>query len=183
MGFIETVILGAGLSMDSFALSVTNGMCAVKRRFLAAILCALCFGIFQGTLTTLGYAVGSAFAQKIRAVDHIIALLLLGYIGIKMLIDCRNGGETQPVLSPSVVFFSAFATSLDALTVGVSLAALNVNIVYVGALLTAVSTAICFAGFMIGDKAGKQLGSRAQALGGSVLIALGVKIFVQHIFF
>lgn len=183
MGFIETVVLGAGLSMDSFALSVTNGMCAVKRRFLAGILCALCFGLFQGALTSIGYAVGSAFAQKVRAVDHIIALLLLCYIGAKMLKDCKKGGNAQPELSPSVVFFSAFATSLDALTVGVSLAALDVSIVFVGAVMTAVSTVICFAGFILGDRAGRRLGSRAQAFGGIVLIALGIKIFIQHTFF
>ena len=183
MGLIQTVILGAGLSMDSFALSVTNGMCAVKRRFFAGIMCALCFGFFQGALTTLGYAAGAVFAQKVRAVDHIIALLLLCYIGAKMLKDCKKGGNAQPELSPSVVFFSAFATSLDALTVGVSLAALDVDIVLVGAVLTAVSTVICFAGFILGNRAGRRLGSRAQAFGGIVLIALGIKIFIQHTFF
>ena len=100
-----------------------------------------------------------------------------------MLADSRNGDDSQPVLSPSVVFFSAFATSLDALTVGVSLAALEVDIVLVGAVLTAVSTAICFAGFLLGDRAGKRLGSSAQMLGGAVLIALGIRIFIQHTFF
>lgn len=182
MGLIQTVILGAGLSMDSFALSVANGMCAVKRRIFAGIMCALCFGFFQGALTTLGYAAGAVFAQKVRAVDHIIALLLLSYIGIKMILQSRKA-TAQPSLSAAAVFFSAFATSLDALTVGVSLAALDVDIVLVGAVLTAVSTAICFAGFLLGDRAGKRLGSSAQMLGGAVLIALGIRIFIQHTFF
>ncbi len=182
MGFTETVILGAGLSMDSFALSITNGMCAVKNKLFAAVMCALCFGLFQGSLTTLGYAVGSAFAEKIKAFDHFVVLILLGYIGIKMLLDSRRGGEKKAVLSPPVVFFSAFATSVDALTVGVGLAALDVSIVFVGAVMTLVSFFICFAGFLIGEKAGKRLGSSAQAVGGMVLIGLAVKIFVQHMF-
>ena len=182
MGLIETVILGAGLSMDSFALSVTNGMCAVKNRLFAGLMCALCFGLFQGSLTTIGYALGSAFADKIRAVDHFIALILLGYIGVKMLIDSRKGTAQRAVLSPAVVFVSAFATSVDALTVGIGLAALSVNIVFVGLVMTLVSAVICFAGFFIGDKAGKRLGSGARAAGGIVLVALGIKIFLQHLF-
>jgi putative Mn2+ efflux pump MntP len=182
MGLLETVILGAGLSMDSFALSVTNGMCAVKNRLLAGLMSALCFGLFQGSLTTIGYALGSAFADKIRAVDHLIALFLLVYIGVKMLVDSRKQTSQRAVLSPAVVFVSAFATSVDALTVGIGLAALSVNIVFVGLVMTLVSAAICFAGFLIGDKAGKRLGSSARAVGGLVLIALGIKIFIQHMF-
>ncbi len=184
MGFIETVVLGAGLSMDSFALSVTNGMCAVRNRCFSALMCALCFGLFQGSLTTIGYALGSAFAEKIKAFDHYVALALLCYIGVKLIIDSRSGDKAQQcVLSPSVVFVSAFATSIDALTVGVSLAALDVSIVPVAALMTAVSAVICFVGFLIGDRAGKHLGSSAKLIGGLVLIGLGVKIFVQHLFF
>lgn len=184
MGFIETLILGAGLSMDSFALSVTNGMCAVRNRFLTALMCALCFGLFQGSLTTLGFTVGLAFAGSIKALDHYIALVLLCYIGAKLLIDSRRSGDGQKyTLSPSVVFVGAFSTSVDALTVGVSLAALQVSILFVAAVVTLVSTAICFVGFLLGEKAGKRLGSSAQFVGGLVLIGLGVKIFIQHMFF
>lgn len=184
MGFIQTVLLGAGLSMDSFALSVTNGMCAVKNRILTAIMSAFCFGLFQGSLTTLGYTVGSAFADKIKMLDHYIALVLLCYIGAKLIIGSRQSKDEQVgALSPAMVFVSAFTTSVDALTVGVSLAALEVKIVYVAAVMTLVSTAICFAGFLLGKKAGERLGSSAQVIGGLVLIGLGIKIFVQHMFF
>ncbi len=183
MGFTEMIFLGAGLSMDSFALSITNGMCAVKNRLLAGLMCALCFGLFQGSLTTIGYALGSAFADKIRAVDHFIALFLLVFIGVKMLIDSRKESDVQAVLSPAVVFVSAFATSVDALTVGIGLAALSVNIVLVGLMMTLVSAVICLFGFFLGEKAGKHLGNSARVIGGLVLIGLGFKIFAQHVFF
>lgn len=183
MGTAETIFLGAGLSMDSFALSVTNGMCAVKRRILAGALCALCFGLFQGALTTVGYALGSAFAERIKAFDHIIALVLLCFIGIKMLRDSGAENEQRAVLSPPAVFFGAFAASLDALTVGVGLSALDVDIVRVCALMSLVSFVICFAGFLLGERAGRRLGGSAQKAGGLVLIALGLKIFVGHVFF
>lgn len=184
MVFTEMLALGAGLSMDSFALSITNGMCAARRRVLTGLLCALCYGLFQGSLTTLGYALGSAFADKIKAFDHILALVLLGVIGVKMLADSRKGGQTQTaVLSPAVVFVSAFATSVDALSVGVGLAALSVDILSVSAVIALVSVVLCFAGFMLGGRAGRHLGAGARVVGGLVLIALGVKIFIQHLFF
>ena len=184
MGFIEAAVLGAGLSMDSFALSVTNGISCKRARVLSAILCSLCFGLFQGSLTTAGYAAGSAFADRIKAFDHWIALFALCFIGIGMMLDSRSGDEdSEASLSPAGVIAGGFATSLDALAVGVGLSALDTDIVFAAAVITLVSVVLCLAGFFIGNSAGRHLGARAKLAGGAVLILLGVKIFVQHVFF
>lgn len=184
MGLIETIFLGTGLSMDSFALCVTNGICCKRSRVFNALLCALCFGLFQGSLTTIGYAAGSAFADKVRAVDHYIALVLLGFIGIKMLVDSTKPEiDMQSSLSLAGVLAGGFATSLDALAVGVGLCAIDVDIVFAAAVITLVSVVLCIAGFFLGCAAGKRLGSKARFVGGLVLIGLGVRIFTQHLFF
>ena len=131
MGFLETVFLGVGLSMDCFAISVTNGMCKVKRRLLTALVCGLCYGLFQGALTCIGYSAGSVFAEKISSFGSYVAFVLLALSGIKMFFDSDQSAQE---LSAAAVFFSAFATSLDALSVGVSLSALGTDIVMVGAV-------------------------------------------------
>lgn len=183
MGLFEAAVLGTGLSMDSFALSVTNGMSCKRRRLFNALLCSVCFGLFQGSLTTIGYAAGSAFADRVRALDHWIALILLGFIGIKMMLDSKKPEASDGMLTFAGVLAGGFATSLDALAVGVGLSALDADIVFAAAVITFVSVLLCLLGFFAGSFAGRRLGSKAKLLGGLVLVLLGLKIFVQHIFF
>lgn len=173
MGFLETVFLGVGLSMDCFAISVTNGMCKVKRRLLTALACGICYGLFQGALTCIGYSAGSVFAEKIDSLGSYVAFVLLVFSGIKMFLESpQDAGE----LSGAAVFFSAFATSLDALSVGVGLSALGTDILMVGAVIAAVTFMLCTVGFAAGSKAGKHLGQYARYFGGTVLIILALKI-------
>ncbi|WP_028505450.1 manganese efflux pump [Ruminococcus sp. FC2018] len=178
MGFLETVFLGVGLSMDCFAISVTNGMCKVKRRLLTALVCGLCYGLFQGALTCIGYSAGSVFAEKISSFGSYVAFVLLALSGIKMFFDSDQSAQE---LSAAAVFFSAFATSLDALSVGVSLSALGTDIVMVGAVIAAVTLMLCTVGFAAGSRAGKHLGQYARYFGGTVLIILALKIPAQKL--
>ena len=179
LALLRYAFLGVGLSMDCFAISVTNGMCKVKRRWLSALACALCYGLFQGALTCVGYAVGSVFAQKISSAGHYIAFVLLAFCGIKMLIEDEQQSVAE--LSAAAVFFSAFATSLDALTVGVSLSALGADIVTVGAVIAATTFALCTAGFLAGVKAGKHLGKYARLFGAAVLIILALRVLIAQL--
>lgn len=188
MTFYEIFLIGIGLSADAFAVSVTNGMCRRENALKTALMCGLCFGAFQGLMPTVGYALGSTFARYIERFDHIIALILLGYIGGKMVFDSLKGGEdSQPTgrLGLGELIVQGVATSIDALAVGVSLAALlDWQKMLISALLIASTTfVIAFAGVFIGKKSGDFLNNKAQLVGGLILIGIGVKIFVEHTFF
>lgn len=188
MTFFEIFLVGLGLSMDAFAVSVTNGMCKRGNKSFIALMCGLCFGVFQGVMPSLGYLLGSAFAKYIERYDHIIALVLLSYIGGKMVFDSfTNGGESTSSGSKlgGELIVQGIATSIDALAVGVSFSPLlTASKMGISALIIAVTTfAISFGGVYIGKKFGDILSNKAQLIGGIILIAIGLKIFVEHVFF
>lgn len=190
MSFTEVLLIGIGLSMDAFAVSVTNGMCRKNVNAGWAIVIALCFGLFQGLMPAAGYMLGSTFAGYVESFDHIIALILLGFIGGKMLID---GVEKKEESSGSGCFLhigellvQGVATSIDALAVGVSFAAVmhsSSDMLASVAIIAASTFIISLAGVAIGKKSGDFLNNKAQIVGGLILIGIGVKIFVEHVFF
>lgn len=188
MSIIEVLLIGVGLSMDAFAVSVTNGMCRRGNTIKLAIVCGLCFGVFQGLMPTLGYALGSTFASYVERYDHLIALVLLCYIGGKMAIDGIKGGSDTAAggkLKASELILQGIATSIDALAVGVSFATmLSWERMFLSAGLIAATTfCIAIAGVFIGKRFGDILSNKAQLVGGLILIGIGVKIFVEHTFF
>lgn len=158
-----------------------------KKRMAAAAACGVCFGLFQGIMPTIGFALGKTFTRYITSIDHYIALILLSFIGGKMLIDCfkkdNQEYETQFSLTSGLLLVQGVATSIDALAVGVSFAALSVNIVSAAAFICGVTFVFSFAGVFIGKKFGTVLNSKAQIFGGLILIGIGVKIFIEHMFF
>lgn len=187
MRIIELVLLAIGLSMDAFAVSVTNGLCLKKAGWKAAAACGICFGLFQGVMPTIGFALGKSFTKYITSIDHYIALILLGFIGGKMLIDAFKNDDdekgAQFSLTLGLLLVQGIATSIDALAVGVSFAALSVNIVSAAAFICCVTFLFSFAGVFIGKRFGTVLNSKAQLIGGLILIGIGIKIFVEHMFF
>ena len=189
MSIIEIFLIGVGLSMDAFAVSVTNGMCKKGRTPKIAILCGLCFGLFQGLMPSLGYALGSTFAHYIEQYDHIIALVLLCYIGGKMVFDCfKNDGVSETSggeLKVSELVLQGIATSIDALAVGVSFATLLEwhGMLTSACIIAATTFVIAIAGVLIGKRFGDILNNKAGLIGGLILIGIGVKIFVEHTFF
>lgn len=187
MRLTELLLLAVGLSMDAFAVSVTNGLCLKKSGWKAAAACGVCFGLFQGIMPTIGFALGKTFTRYITSIDHYIALILLSFIGGKMLVDSlkkdEDSCETQFSLTLGLLLVQGVATSIDALAVGVSFAALSVNIVSAAAFICGVTFIFSFAGVFIGKKFGTVLNSKAQILGGLILIGIGVKIFIEHMFF
>lgn len=187
MGILELIFIALGLSMDAFAVAVGNGMAYKNNRFYWTILIALTFGVFQGIMPVIGYALGAAFSAYIVKFDHIIALALLGFIGGKMLYDALSKKQATinkiKRLTLGVLLIQGIATSIDALAVGVSFSAFQVNIV-MSAGIIAITTFICsFAGVIIGKKFGSILNKKAEIAGGIILIAIGIKIFVEHTFF
>lgn len=188
MSFAEIFLIGVGLSMDAFAVSVINGMCRRENILKTAAACGLCFGIFQGLMPSLGFALGSAFSRYIEKYDHVIALLLLGYIGGKMIFDAvKNEPEkaSSGRLGLSELILQGIATSIDALAVGVSFATMisAAEMAGAAALIAATTFIIAFAGAFMGKRFGDALNNKAQLAGGIILAAIGVKIFVEHTFF
>ena len=194
MGIIELLLLAVGLSMDAFAVSIGNGLTMKKSSIKAALAIALSFGLFQALMPTVGYFLGSAFENVIKEFDHYIALLFLGFIGGKMIFDGikelrekRSGKseEEKPFkLSFGTLLIQAVATSIDALIVGVSFAALpDVNIWSAVSLIGVTTFTISIFGVFFGKKFGQLLGSKAEIFGGLILVGIGVKVFVEHMFF
>lgn len=194
MGIIELFLIAVGLSMDAFAVSIGNGLSMKEKQTKAALAIAVSFGFFQALMPTLGYFLGTAFEQIIREFDHYIALIFLGFIGGKMIFDgikelrARKKGEEPEEkgfkLSFGALMIQAVATSIDALIVGVSFAALpNVNIWAAVSLIGITTFAISLIGVFFGKKFGQLLGSKAEIFGGIVLVGIGLKVFIEHMFF
>ncbi len=187
MSITELILIGIGLSMDAFAVSVTNGLCCKEIRWGKALLIGLCFGGFQGIMPLTGYFLGMGFAKYITAFDHIIALVLLGFIGVQMIVESfkKEDDKNDAVcLSAKMLFMQGIATSIDALAVGVSFAALdNVNIAFAASSICCITFTISVIGVFVGKKFGTVLNNKAQLVGGLILVAIGVKIFVEHTFF
>ncbi|MBQ8927930.1 MAG: manganese efflux pump [Oscillospiraceae bacterium] len=187
MSYLDLFLLAVGLSMDAFAVSITNGLCVKDLKRSQMLWMGVCFGGFQALMPTIGYFLGRTFASYIAALDHYIALVLLGFIGGKMIFDALQGSEEEAsgfTLGVRMLLMQGVATSIDALAVGVSFAALPDMHIGVCAAVIGVTT-FCFSvvGAAFGKRFGQKLGNRAQLVGGLILIGIGVKIFVEHMFF
>lgn len=186
MGIIELLLLAIGLSMDACAVAMTNGMChkdLSRKRTLAV---GICFGGMQGLMPLLGYLLGAAFSDLISAFDHYLALILLGFIGAKMIYEALRGEETatKEPFTMRLLLLQGIATSIDALAVGVSFAALQGVSVWVACMLIAsVTYALSISGVLLGKRFGTMLSSKAQIFGGVILIGIGLKIFIEHMWF
>lgn len=190
MGMWEICILGLGLAMDAFAVSISNAMCYRNIGGQQRLLSATAFGVFQGLMPILGFFAGRLLAGLIQQLDHWLALVLLGFIGAKMLVEGvrslrRADGcpAEAPAFTARTLLTQALATSIDALAVGVSLAALTVNIWSAAAIIAAITFACCVAGGILGKRFGLLLGDWAQIFGGLILVGIGLKIFIEHMFF
>lgn len=185
MGFIELFILAIGLSMDAFAVSICRGMQVKKANWKHSLEAGLYFGGFQALMPIIGYYVGASFYNLIKDFDHWVAFILLAIIGINMLREALSPDEVQmDKHSPKKqsMLLLAVATSIDALAVGVSLALLNMNI-FVSATFIGVTTFWFSAlGVRIGTSFGDRYKSKAEIVGGIILISLGIKILIEHLF-
>ncbi len=183
MGIIETFILAVALSMDAFAVSVCKGLSMGKAKIGSALTVGLWFGIFQALMPLIGFFLGVQFEKYISIVDHWIAFILLAAIGANMVREAVKGEEEagDPSVGFSAMLPLAIATSIDALASGVAMAAAGVDIiqavVFIGITTFVLSTIGVRAGSFIGGKNS----SRAEAAGGIVLIAMGLRILIQHL--
>ena len=173
MSIWELFVIAVGLSMDAFAVSVCKGLSAGRVRLGHALTAGIWFGGFQALMPFLGWLLGSRFQSFISSVDHWIAFLLLGLIGLNMVRESRSQEEEEVGASfaPKAMLPLAVATSIDALTVGITFAFLQVDILW----------AITLIGVKAGGIVGERGKSRAELAGGIVLILMGCKILVEHL--
>lgn len=187
MGGLSLFLLACGLAADAFAVAVTDGLCHRTLRGRGAVAIGLCFGLMQGAMPAAGYLLGLRFAGYITAFDHLIALVLLSFIGGRMLVEALRGGDTDnevAVLTPAALLLQGVATSIDALAVGIGLAALpDVSIARAAAVICGVTFCLSLGGVYIGKRFGARFNRRAQLIGGAVLVGIGVKIFLEHTVF
>ena len=174
--------LAVGLSMDAFAVSVTNGICVTNIKKRQACLVAGFFGFFQGLMPLIGYLAGQAFSGYVSDFANWIAFVLLAIIGFKMIYEAISHKEEEEVcklLNTKELFVQSVATSIDALAVGVSFSFLKVNIWGSVAFIAVITFVISFIGVIIGKGAGKLLKEKAEIAGGIVLIIIGFKILID----
>ena len=183
MSLFELVTIAVGVSMDAFAVSVCKGLSVQKVRPVHVLKTGLWFGGFQALMPLIGYFLGVSFADFVSEVDHWIAFVLLGLIGANMIKESFyvDSCEVNPDFSFRTMLVMAVATSIDALAVGVSFAFLKVDI-WIAVLLIGVTTAaFSGAGVLIGNAFGCRYKSKAELAGGLILMVMGVRILVTHL--
>ena len=186
MGLGELLIIAVGVSMDAFAVAVCKGLSIQKLKLRHALIVGLWFGVFQALMPTIGWLLGSAFADLITKVDHWVVFVLLGIIGGNMIRESLHKDEDECEecncsLAFGTMLMLALATSIDALAVGVSFALLNVNVLAVVLSIGLCTFIISTVGVKIGNVFGARFKSKAEFLGGAVLVLMGLKILLEHL--
>lgn len=188
MGIVELFLIAVGLSMDAFAVSVCKGLGMKRINFKVAVVLALFFGGFQALMPVIGWALGSQFLWLISPIDHWIAFILLAIIGGKMLWvafhddeDDSDDSSDANVIDLGEYLMLAIATSIDALAMGISFAALSVNIVAAASFIGVITFVLTVAGVAVGHFFGARYEKPATIVGGVVLILIGLKVLLEHL--
>ena len=183
MGLLELFLIGVGLSMDAFAVSICKGLGMEKLRWRQGLLVGMFFGGFQALMPLIGWLLGRQFEKYITSVDHWIAFILLGYIGGKMIWDAFHSEEETCPASFRLreLTMLAVATSIDALAVGITFAFLKVDILPAVSLIGVTTFVISLAGVRIGHRFGSKYKDKATLAGGIILCLIGLKILLEHL--
>ena len=186
MFFINSILLGAGLAMDAFSVSVANALADSRMRKRRMLIIAGTFGFFQFLMPLIGWVCVKTVVSYFEAFEKFvpyIALALLAYIGSKMIFDSLKKGEEaegSAKLGAGTLFVQGIATSIDALSVGFTIEKYNFLSALIACIIIFIVTfAICMAGLVIGKNVGNKYSKSAQIIGGIILIAIGIEIFVK----
>lgn len=185
MSLFDLFLLAVGLSMDAFAVSVCKGLALPKIDVKKTCIVGLWFGGFQAGMPLLGYLLGKQFEKYITSIDHWIAFILLGIIGISMLREAFSK-EQEPEnasLGVKTMLILAIATSIDALAVGITFAFLRVNIVPAVTFIGVITFLLSGIGVKVGNVFGMKYKAKAEIAGGVLLILMGLKILLEHLGF
>ena len=186
--FIELFLLGIGLAMDAFAVSVCKGLGMRRLNKKQTLIIGLYFGGFQALMPLIGWLLGSQFQKYITSIDHWIAFILLSFIGGKVMIEAIrewNEEETVDVMDAPLdhknMLVLAVATSIDALAVGITFAFLDTPIIEAITIIGITTMIISIIGAVVGNFFGSRYKSKAEFIGGLILVLLGLKILLEHL--
>lgn len=185
---LEIILIGIGLSMDAFAVSVCKGLAMRKINFKQAFIIGLYFGVFQAVMPILGWLLGINFRRYIESIDHWVAFALLAFIGVKMIIEAIREKEKEispedfdKPLNHKEMLILAIATSIDALAVGISFAAIGDPIFPAVLVIGCITFGLSIVGVTVGSVFGSRFEKYAEIAGGVILILIGVKVLMEHI--
>jgi len=185
MGIAELSLLGAGLAMDAFAAALCKGLNMKKINYTYSLVIAVFFSVFQGLMPLVGWFAGVRFKDRIEIFDHWIVFFLLVFIGTKMIYEAENKNEEvykkSTVLDLKELTVLAFATSVDAMAVGISLSFLNTDILFCSSVIAFITLMLSFLGVILGNKYGGKYGKKAEISGGVILVIIGIKILIEHL--
>lgn len=187
--FIELLLMGVGLAMDAFAVSICKGLAMRKVNKKQAVVIGLFFGGFQALMPFIGWLLGSQFESYITSIDHWIAFILLGFIGGKMMVEALKPEEEDEVevkemdapLDLKEMFLLAVATSIDALAVGITFAFLDYPIVEAVSIIGITTFCISVGGVFVGNFFGNKYKNKAEFAGGLILVIIGLRILLSHV--
>lgn len=185
MEFLTIFLIAIGLSMDSFAVSITSGLVLKRIDFKNASKIAFSLGFFQALMPTLGWLIGIKIHSYIESFDHWIAFGLLFIIGLKMILESLKEDDDDKNFNPlniRILLMMSLATSIDALVVGISFAFIEYNWFVSGFIIGATTYIISMLGILFGKKMGHRFGNKMEIVGGVILILLGVKILFEHLY-
>ena len=183
MSLFEVFFIGLGLSMDALAVSICKGLSFDEMSWKKALIPGVYFGGFQALMPTIGYYLGAGFEEMIKDYDHWVAFGLLALIGINMIRESREEDvKADPRMSPAAMIPLAVATSIDALAAGISFGVLGSGILKPAVLIGCTTLVISTLGFKVGNAFGSRYKSKAELAGGVILVLIGIKILIEHIF-
>ena len=185
MDIISIILIAIGLSLDSFAVSVTNGLTIKDLNVKRILTISFSLAIFQALMPLIGWFAGIGVEKYIKEYDHWIAFLLLSFIGVKMIYEGfkKNDIEKDTELKILTLIGQSFATSIDAFAVGISFALLNLSILISILIIGLITFIFSITGLQLGKYFGKRVGESVEILGGIVLICIGLKILIEHLYF
>ena len=181
MGFVELFLIAVGLSMDAFAVSICKGLSLGQLKMRHAALVGLYFGGFQFLMPVIGWLLGFRFEHVIESIDHWVAFVLLGIIGVSMIQESGKTEELNGDLGVRSMLVLAVATSIDALAVGITFAFLSVKILPAASLIGVTTFLLSALGVYIGHAFGLKYKAKAELTGGVILILIGLKILLEHL--
>lgn len=183
MSILEILLVSIGLAMDAFAVSICKGLAMQKMNWKKAIIIGLYFGIFQGVMPIIGYYLGVSFEDLVTSIDHWITFALLLLIGGNMIKEAldKSSEESNDDTGIKKMILLAIATSIDALAVGITFALLDINLKLSVLIIGIVTFILSIIGVKIGNKFGAKYKSKAEFIGGIILILIGIKILIEHL--
>ena len=183
MHALEIILIAIGLAMDAFAVSICKGLSMKKMSWKKAFIIGGYFGLFQGLMPLIGYFLGETFESLVTKIDHWIAFALLSFIGFNMLQEAfkKNPDNVNDSVDFKAMVVLAIATSIDALAVGITFAFLQTNILLAVLAIGIITFGVCVLGVKIGNKFGDKYERKAEAVGGLILIFMGIKILLEHL--